>query len=186
MLFGCSKDDTPTSKPCVPITCLNGGISTPDCGCSCPTGYTGENCGTQVTPTKIIITKIRVTKFPNLKTDGSYWDSWAVNPFTRPDIFPALFNSAGTVLYMGTPVLQDSFSYGTDTFDFIPTTPIQIINTTDSYNLYLFDEDSSTAQEIMGGFNLHLYTSTTGFPTKITFGQSTDIVRFELTVSYVW
>ncbi|MFC6877043.1 hypothetical protein ACFQZF_11165 [Flavobacterium myungsuense] len=190
MVFGCSKDDapsSPSSPSCVSITCLNGGVSTADCGCTCPTGYTGANCGTQVTPTKIIITKIRVTKFPNLKTDGSSWDSWAVNPFTRPDIFPVLFNSAGTtVLYEGTPAIQDSFSYGTDTFDFIPSTPIQITNTTSSYNLYLFDEDSSSAQEIMGGFNLPLYTSTTGFPTSITLGQSTDIVRFELTVYYVW
>ena len=187
IMFGCSKDDTPTSTPCVPITCLNGGVSTPNCGCTCPTGYTGNNCGTQITPSKIIITKIRVKKFPNFRTNGSNWDSFALAGWERPDIFPVLFNSSGTtVLYLGTPTISDSFSYGNDTFDFIPTTPIQITNPTSSFILCLYDEDSSTTQEEMGRINLPLYTSTGGFPTTITFGQSTDIVRFELTVSYVW
>ena len=186
-IFSCSKDSATSSSNCTPIPCLNGGVSRPDCGCNCPQGFTGTNCGTQITPTKILITKIRVTKFPNLKPDGTLWDAWAIDPFTRPDIFPVLFDSTGTtILYKGSPTVQDAFSYGTDHFYFIPSTPIQITNPTSSFYLYLYDEDSSTTQETMGGFYLSLYTSTTGFPTTIIYGQSTDVVGFELTLSYVW
>ncbi|MEC4048334.1 hypothetical protein OX284_002750 [Flavobacterium sp. SUN046] len=184
--FGCSKDSPSSSNNCTPIQCLNGGVSKPDCGCSCPQGFTGANCGTQITPTKITITKIRVTKFPNYRPNNTYWDNLAIDPFTRPDIFPALFDSNANVIYKGSPTIQDAFSYGNDTFDFIPSTPIQITNTTGSFSLYLYDEDSSTAQETMGGFNLNLYTSTTGFPTTIVYGQASDPVGFELTVSYTW
>ena len=187
-LSSCSSD-SPT--PCVPISCLNGGTSTPDCGCNCPQGYTGSDCSTQITPTKITITKIRVKKFPNLKPNGSNWDTFVSAGYEKPDIFPALFPFEGTsVIYMGTPIINDSFSYGVDTFDFMPTTPIVITQISQQYILVLYDDDSTiinpNSSELMGGFNFYIYSSTGGFPTTMDLKSPTSDYGFELTLSYVW
>lgn len=187
-IISCSSDSGSGggSTPCVPITCLNGGVSTPSCGCTCPQGYSGANCSTQITPSKITITKIRVKKFPNLTPSGNNWDSFALAGYERPDIFPVLATFDGTtILFSGTPI-SDSFSYGNDTFDFIPTTPINITNITNQYKLLLYDEDSNNTFELMGGFNIYLYNSSGGFPTTIAISNPTSLYGFELTVSYTW
>lgn len=187
-IISCSSDSGSVggSTPCVPITCLNGGVSTPTCGCTCPQGYSGANCSTQITPSKITITKIRVKKFPNLTPSGNNWDSFVLAGYERPDIFPVLATFDGTtILFSGTPI-SDSFSYGNDTFDFIPTTPINITNITNQYKLLLYDEDSNNTFELMGGFNIYLYNSSGGFPTTIAISNPTSLYGFELTVSYTW
>jgi hypothetical protein len=189
LFFNCSSDSGDT--PCVPITCLNGGTSTPECSCNCTQGYTGSDCSTQITPAKITITKIRVKKFPNLKPNGSYWDALVLPGYERPDIFPALFPYQGTpLLYMGTPIINDSFSYGNDTFDFIPTIPIVITQISQQYTLVLFDDDSTiinpNSSELMGGFNFYIYSSTGGFPTTMALNSPTSDHGFELTLSYAW
>lgn len=187
-LFSCSSDSGDT--PCVPISCLNGGTSKPECGCNCPQGFTGSNCSTQIAPTKITITKIRVKKFPNLKPNGSNWDIVALPGWERPDIFPALFPFQGTpALFVGTRI-NDSFSYGNDTFDFTPTTPIVITQISQQYTLVLYDDDSTiinpNSPELMGGFNFYIYSSTGGFPTTMALNSTTSDYGFELTLSYVW
>ena len=188
LVISCSSDSGSGggSTPCVPITCLNGGVSTPSCGCTCPQGYSGANCSTQITPSKITITKIRVKKFPNLTPSGNNWNSFALPGYERPDIFPVLATFDGTtILFSGTPI-SDSFSYGNDTFDFTPTTPINITNITNQYKLLLYDEDSNNTFELMGGFNIYLYNSSGGFPTTIAISNPTSLYGFELTVSYTW
>lgn len=187
LLFNsCTKDSIP-SNACTPIACLNGGTSRADCGCDCPQGFTGTNCGTQLTPTQIKITKIRVKKFPNLKPNGSNWDTFVLPGFEKPDIFPALFPFQGTsVLFAGTPI-NDSFSYGNDSFDFTPTTPIVITQINQQYTLILYDDDGSTiTPETMGGFNFYIYNSSGGFPNIISLNNPTSSYGFELTLSYVW
>jgi hypothetical protein len=187
LVISCSSDSAPGgSTPCVPITCLNGGVSTPSCGCTCPQGFSGANCSTQITPSKITVTKIRVKKFPNLKPNGNNWDTFVLPGFERPDIYPELANFDGTtILFTGTPI-DDSFSYGNDTFDFIPTTPIIITNLTNQYRLVLNDKDANNTFETMGGFTINLYSSTGGFPTTIPISNPTSLYGFELTVTYTW
>ncbi|MEY3501613.1 MAG: hypothetical protein RL308_3286 [Bacteroidota bacterium] len=183
LFFGCSEEDS--SSSCIPITCLNGGTSTLDCGCNCPIGFTGSNCSTQVIPTQVKITKIRVKKFPNLKPNGSNWDTFVLPGYEKPDIFPVLFTFQGTVLFAGTPI-KDSFSYGNDAFDFIPSTPIVITQLTQMYTLILYDDDVNNSFETMGGINFYIYSSTGGFPTTIPLNNPTSDYGFELTLSYVW
>ncbi len=190
LTISCSSDsDSQTNvvtPKCTPIPCLNGGVSTSNCGCTCPQGFSGANCSTQITPSKITITKIRVKKFPNLKPNGNNWDTFVLPGFERPDIYPELANFDGTtILFSGTPI-DDSFSYGNDTFDFIPTTPIIITNLTNQYRLVLNDKDANNTFEPMGGFTINLYSSTGGFPTTIAISNPTSLYGFELTVSYTW
>jgi hypothetical protein len=180
LFFGCSKDDSGSS--CTPITCLNGGVSRADCGCDCPQGYTGGNCGTQVTPSQILITKIKVTAFPSNRTNGNFWDETALGNFVRPDIFPYL-KTGSTALLQGTAV-QDAVN--TSVYTWTPTTPVVLTQSQISslYTLSLYDEDSLT-NEFMGGWDFYIYNSSGGFPTTRTVGAAGP-VTFELTLSYVW
>ena len=47
----------------------------------CPEGYKGKDCKEQITPSKITLTKIQVTKFPQTN-GGASWDV-----ASGPDIF---------------------------------------------------------------------------------------------------
>jgi hypothetical protein len=187
MFFGCSKDDS--SSSCTPIACLNGGVSTPDCGCDCPIGFTGPNCSTQVTPTKILITKIKVKNFPNKKPDGvTTWDDFIFTSYNSPDIFP--FLTLGSITLFQGSDFQDAISNGngTDNFTWIPSTPIEIVAINSQFSLDLYDKDIPTAlppNEFMGGWYFYVYNPTGGFPTTKTVGAAGP-VTFELTLSYVW
>jgi hypothetical protein len=58
---------------CEGVICENGG----ECingDCDCPEGYTGPSCGTQITPSRIRIKNILVTKYPNYDSDGTAFD----------------------------------------------------------------------------------------------------------------
>ena len=187
LFFGCSKD-SPNTTSCTPIPCLNGGVSRSDCGCNCAIGFTGSNCSTQIAPTKILITKIKVKNFPNKRSDGiTTWDSYLVSSYNSPDILPLLSLGSNT-LFQGAAI-QDVISNGngTDNFTWIPTTPIQIIDINSQYSLVLWDEDglSPFTYENMGGWNFYIYNSTGGFPPTRTVGAAGP-VTFELTLSYVW
>ena len=187
LFFGCSKD-SPNATSCTPLPCLNGGVSRSDCGCNCAIGFTGPDCSTQISPTKILITQIKVKNFPNKKTDGiTTWDSYLLTSYNSPDIFPFLTLGSAS-LYQGAAI-QDVISNGngTDNFTWTPSTPIPITSIYSQYTLNLYDEDAGTpGYEIMGGFNFPLYNSTGGFPTTITLSNLTSPYKFELTVSYVW
>lgn len=186
MALGCSKDDS--SSSCTPIECLNGGVSRADCGCDCPIGFTGPNCSTQVTPTKILITKIKVKNFPNEKPDGvTTWDDFIFTSFNSPDIFP--FLTMGSINLFQGAALQDVISNGngTDNYTWTPSNPIQIISVNSQCTLNLYDEDAGNpGYEYMGGFNFPIYSSTGGFPTTITLSNPTSPYKFELTLVYVW
>ena len=191
LFFNCSSDsgDTPSGyTPCVPITCLNGGTSAPDCGCNCPIGFTGSDCSTQIAPIKILITQIKVKNFPNKKTDGyTTWDDYVFSSYNSPDIFP--FLTLGSIdLYQGI-AYQDVISNGngTDNYIWTPSTPIQIVAINSQFTINLYDDDfGSPSYEIMGGCNFYIYNSTGGFPKIITLSNPSSSYKFELTVSYVW
>ena len=181
LLFGCSKDDSSSTPACKPIPCLNGGVSRLDCGCDCPQGYTGSNCGTQITPTFIKITKIKVVDFPMTDSNGNQWDSFAVGNYVRPDIFPSLYIGS-TTLFQGTAV-QDAVN--TNIYTWTPSIILTSLQFTSQLGLILYDEDSTT-NKYMGGFDFYTYNSSAGFPTTITLSNATSPYKFELTVSYVW
>ena len=138
LMYGCSKD-SPTSNAanCAPIACLNGGVSRPDCGCNCPQGYTGSNCGTQITPSRVTITKIRVKKFPD-SDNGDWWDTF---PSSDADIYVTLVNTSSTTIYTS-PYFTNATGLGTTYYDFIPTTPITITNVTSPLSIELYDYEN--------------------------------------------
>lgn len=191
LFFNCSSDSGDT--PCVPISCLNGGTSTPDCGCNCPLGYTGSDCSTQITPAKITITKIRVKYLPNTTTTGGYWDIIGLNPTNAsPDILVTMVNSSFTEIYRSTTYYKNVISDGVTYYDFVPSTPISITSVNSVFILNLWDydgEDSNINDDIndkMGFVGHYVYSSTGGFPSTITVSDTTIPLSFELTLSYTW
>jgi hypothetical protein len=189
LFFNCSSDST----PCVPISCLNGGTSTPDCGCNCPQGYTGSDCSTQITPTKITISKIRVKYFPS-KNAGSYWDlllPLVDANIALPDIYLTLENSSLIEIYRSPTYYKNVVSDGIAYYDFVPSTPINITSVTSGLVLNLWDYDGADSNGIssdddMGFIVFNLYKSTGGFPSTLTVVDASKSLGFELTLSYTW
>ncbi len=184
MFFGCSKDES--SSSCTPIACLNGGVSTADCGCNCPQGYTGSNCGTQVTPTTIKITKIRVKKFPD--TDNGSW--WDVLPNSDADIYVTLVNTSFQTIYTS-GYYTDATGLGTIYYDFTPTTPITITNVTSALSIKLYDRDYDILSltytgSLMDSLFFNPYSSTGGFPPTITRTNDSGKLECEISLQYVW
>ena len=181
-IFSCSKDSATSSSNCTPIPCLNGGVSRPDCGCNCPQGFTGANCSTQITPTKITISKVEILNYPS--TDPSaitgYWDN---PPNTKPDlaiVITDIFNS--TVLSDTSNVpFNDASTNTTYTYTY---NSFQITNVNDLFKIELRDIDSNNSYESMESTTFSIYTTNGGFPSviPITDGET----KYNIYVSYTW
>lgn len=201
LVISCSSDSASGGGniPCVPITCLNGGVSTPTCGCSCPQGFTGANCATQITPTKIKISKITVKKFPNL--DGtSSWDPCSISCLTaddinrkKPDIYFTIENSNLVEIYRHPSYFPNTLSngLGTDVFEFTPTLSLEFANVSSSLVLNLKDYDGAesnftSTDDDMGFVVFNLYSPNGGFPTTKTITSSNGALIFEITLQYTW
>ena len=182
LMYGCSKD-SPTSNAanCAPIACLNGGVSRPDCGCNCPQGYTGSNCGTQITPSRVTITKIRVKKFPD-SDNGDWWDTF---PSSDADIYVTLVNTSSTTIYTS-PYFTNATGLGTTYYDFIPTTPITITNVTSPLSIELYDYENIGSDTLMDYLFFNPYSSIGGFPATLTRYSSNGAFLCEISLQYVW
>jgi hypothetical protein len=187
LFFNCSSDSGDTQ--CVPITCLNGGSSTTECGCNCPQGYTGSDCSTQITPTKITITKIRVKYFPNTDA-GSSWD-FSNTTVAYPDIFLTLKNSSLTEIYRSPTYYKNVLSDGTAYYDFVPATSISITSVNSVFVLNLWDYDGadsniSSSDDDMGFIVFNIYNSVGGFPSTISVLDTSKSLGFELSLTYTY
>ena len=192
--INCSSDSDSSTPACTPIPCLNGGTSNANCGCDCPQGYSGANCSTQIMPTIIKITKIKVKYFPNLD-NGSTWDSsFPIAANAPADIYVALQNSNNVVLYTSPNYFANVLSNGTNTWDFIPSTPISVTFIYfNSLKIKLYDFDGADSNlNFVGGSELmresifNIYGSTGSFPTTLSLLDTPNQIGYEFTVQYVW
>lgn len=163
------------ADPCDGVTCYNGGTCI-NGTCSCPQGYTGPACESQVTPTKIRISKVKITKFPQYD-GGSNWDIW-----DGPDIYVVI--KKGSTLIHEQPTMFEDASV-TSTYTYTPTSYIDLTDATAQYSISLYDYDDGLGDDFMGGISFYPYSSTGGFPTTLYLDAGAG-VTFELTVSYVW
>lgn len=168
----CKKDDP---DPCEGVTCLNGGTCV-NGQCDCPEGYSGPDCGNQVTPSKIRITNIKLTKFP-ATDNGAGWDLTS-----GPDIYVTMEYSGSTIydhpyFYQNADPSQD--------YDFQPNINLNMDNPTDNYVIRLYDFDDFDADDYMGGIQFVPYQDGNNFLNKILLNAGGD-VAFELSVTYTW
>ncbi|TPD65739.1 hypothetical protein [Flavobacterium microcysteis] len=152
----------------------------------CPPGFTGINCQTQINPSKIKITKFRVTFFNN-QDNGASWDTGS-----GPDIFLQLVNGAGgSNIWISEIYYPDVLSTGTNSFEFVPNSPIIITNVTSSFTIYLGDNDAidvpSNPNDLMSSILFNIYTTTNGFPATLLLTDGKAIpFRVELSLQYEW
>lgn len=181
LLNSCSSD---SSTPCVPITCLNGGTSTPNCGCDCPQGYSGPDCSTKKTPTKITISRIDVINHPCFTSSGAYWDSsLTITNSLYPDIYLEI--RSNNVLIGYTSVLNDVPCSQTVSWVFLPA--IEVNDAFSTMNIKMYDYDSASASDLMSNNDFYVYNSTTsGFPPTITLQNADNSVQVKLTLSYTF
>ncbi len=173
LMFNSCKKEAP--NPCEGVTCYNGGFCI-NGSCSCPQGYSGPACETQVTPTKIRISKIEITRFP--ATDGGAgWDLTS-----GPDIYP--------IITKGTTVIWDSPNYAENAdpsynYEFTLSPSIDLTSPTDQYTISLYDYDDIDDDDWMGGIYFTPYSSTNGFPSTMTIDAGGE-VAFIFHVTYEW
>jgi hypothetical protein len=162
------KDD-----PCDDIFCYNDGYCE-DGTCICPLGYTGLDCGFQVTPQKIILKSILITDFP--ATDGGFsWDSGS-----DPDIYPTIYNDQDELIFESSAYFVDA--YPTDIYEF--ELDFDLNEPTERYSIVLFDYDEIGSDDYMAGIEFYPYHETNGFPEEIELYAGG--LGVTLTVEYVF
>lgn len=145
----------------------------------CETGYTGSNCNTQITPSRILITNIQINSFPPTASNGSGWDLT-----DGADIFPEFLNSSQQVIKsFSSNRISNASPYAS--YYFTPTPSIEITNVTGQYILALYDWDGVSANDFMRGISFYPYSSTNGFPKTVTYNVGTGF-SFTLSYSYVF
>jgi len=172
---GYSGAQCETFDDCYNVSCLNGGTCV-NGQCNCLEGWTGSDCSQQVTPDKIRITKVVVTKFP-ATDNGAGWDL-----SSGPDIYPEIFKGS-TSLYSASAFYQNAAPSNTYSFDISPALDMNEPN--DQYIIRLYDYDDFDADDFMGGIIFTPYSRTSGFPTTINLDAGGDLA-FTLHVNYVW
>jgi len=168
-LFSCLKD------PCDGTSCLHGGYCM-DGSCNCPAGYTGEHCQDQVTPIKMKVQAITVTRFPGLN-DGLPWDA-----NDGPDIY---FKMSEPDYPLAQPeYLVENADPSIDySFSFVP---FDLRFVTATYKMELFDyEGVGIPSQKMGELLFTPYSATSGFPTTLVLDDGGSIA-FKLVVEYVF
>lgn len=143
----------------------------------CSTGYTGSDCSVQTTPTKIIVSKIEVSKFPSTDTGGAGWDLTS-----GADIYPVLTKGSNTI--------WESPTYTTDanpnsSYTYTLSPSADIISPFETYSISLYDYDDLDSDDFMGGINFVPYSTTNKFPSVINVDAGGS-VSFKLHLTYVF
>lgn len=181
-LAACSSDEN-TETPCTPIPCLNNGVSNSNCGCDCPQGFGGTNCGTIITPSKVIISKVIVKSFNNLNNSGVGHDL-----ANGPDIYIKI-NSGSSVIY-DHPTFFSNATAGLNTnYEFILSPTLQITNVNAPLVISLWDYDlgdtPSSADDNMGIAGFFPFNGTS-FPNSIVVTDTNTPTQFEIFFTYQW
>jgi len=170
LMSSCKKD------PCESTICLNNGTCV-NGQCNCTDGYTGSDCSQQVTPNEIKVTKVKITKFPATVSSGASWD---LN--SGPDIYIEILKGSSS-LYTTSTYYENADPSVIYSFDLNPVLNLNEPN--NEYSIRLYDYDTSSGDDYMGGIIFTPYSNTTGFPATLNLDAGGD-VAFELTLSYVW
>lgn len=175
-LYSCNNCDKETD-PCENVTCLNEGVCI-NGDCECEEGYTGSNCGDQITPTMVRISQIKIMSFPQYNEYGMSWDPDG----GLPDIHVKINNTYTYQLH--SPL--EPFENADYTQDYTYNLPsfIDIVDTTEQHYIALKDDDYGDPEH-MASINFFPYINSNGFPTTM-FLDAGSGVSFELTLSYVW
>jgi hypothetical protein len=169
---GCAKD------PCATVTCKNSGTCA-NGSCNCPEGWSGSDCGTQKTPSKVRISKIEILNFPTTEAGGGGWDLTS-----GADLYPVITNAAGTsVVWSPTTYVIDAVAGSTYSWTPVPAVDL---DATTQYIIAAFDDDSPANPDYIKGMSITPFETGKGFPTEWTWTSTDGLFKVKFTVSYVF
>lgn len=160
--------------PCEDVTCFNNGYCR-NGACVCPDGFTGADCSKEITPDRITIKRISVTRFPATKPDGGGWDL-----LDGADLLIVLYDENEAVLW------ESNFYEDANTsnvYDYFPD--ISISDANSKYIVRVFDYDYFDSNDFMGGIIFPGYLKNLRFPLQYTIDAGEN-VAFEFEVKYYW
>lgn len=168
------KDD---GKSCDDIQCLNGGKCN-DGECDCPEGYTSFNCSDQVEPSRILVTEVKVTDWPEQRINGDPWDS-----DSDPDILWELRNEQNQLVLSSDTVFQDAANGEELTLDLQP--PLTLTDPKEGFFFKLMDEDVGNFKETMDLAGFRFYQDFNNFPDILRV-QTEIGLEVEFSLTYEW
>ena len=188
LLLSCSSDSESENisiiqPPCTPIPCLNKGVANAQCGCDCPQGYGGSNCGIALTPSKVTITKVVVKSFDNLNSNGIGHDL-----ANGPDIYIKI-NRDATVLYDHPSVYSNANAGLNTNYEFILNPTLQITNVNYPIILSLWDydmEDTPSNADDNMAFAAFFPFNESNFPSSVIVTDPNTATKFEVFLTYQW
>jgi len=171
LIVSCNKEDTSSIGKCGEVECLNGSTCV-DNTCDCPPGLSGSSCETILTPTKILIRKVRLTNFPEKDSFNEDWDLDGL-----PDVFFQVYKEFD-LLYDEEKTYQDAMP--TESYDFFPT-QLEITEVNRSHRIALFDSDFQIP-DILGEIEFIPFDGKS-HPKKLILGIG-EKVTFRLELDY--
>jgi|TARA_R110000744_G_scaffold367373_6_gene476825 hypothetical protein len=182
ILFSCKKEDMDsqssgggTSQNCDNVVCLNDGYCILG-DCICPDGWSGDNCGQEVTPSSMRWYTLKVLSHP-ATDNGAGWDLTST-----ADIYIEV-SLNGSVIY-SSPTYYPNALPG-NTYTFTPDNYIYIANPTATYIVRLYDLDDIGLDDYIGGYSFTPYVTGTSFPSTRIIGSG-NALTFELVNNFYW
>lgn len=162
-LAACDKKTTQEDL-CEGVICDNGGVCQ-NGDCQCPPQWTGPACQEEKTPVKMRVGSIVLTDFPITDSNGGSWDL-----SDGADVFIKI-TKGGTTIYESDYVLNK--------FAPLSFTPnVEFSDPTDSYTIGVWDYDSTSADDYLGGITFTPYQKGKKFPTSFAVNCSSCVVSF--------
>ncbi len=170
--------------PCADVVCLNGGNCVNGV-CDCPPGYDGDDCSNKLTPSKVSIERITITRFPAKRSNGSDWDNTSTG---LPDLWMVIGRD-GLTGYVHRQPESSAISNASpsSTHVYTPTSPIVLSNFTINHTITLYDYDgdpASNAPDLMGDADfVPFMLSRLGFPVLLNVDNGGN-VAFQVRFAY--
>lgn len=165
------------TEPCDLRECDNDGYCN-DGSCVCPEGYSGTYCETEVLPTSVEITNIRITEFSISNRFGVPYDS-----ASGPDIFISIYGNNG--LSYNHPANFENAS-PTFQYNFVPNVPIVFNKPDYNCDIILKDLDAGNTFDVMGLLSFQAYNPNGNFPEKLSIEDDQRGVKIEVSLSYIF
>ncbi len=168
-------------KKCTEGSCKNGGVCV-NGECQCPPGYTGNDCGDEITPKTIIPHKIKVTKVSRTAPSGREYD-----PAEYPDVYVVVKEGAKVWIHTQTRLnLRPGETVEFDVPFLVTTGPY--FYPSGEYTVELWDNDQITGgqDELMGSADFRAWTPGNGFPEWLKIPIDNGRHEVEIKMEYQW